>query len=111
MHGWRNLSQLAAALGGLPILGCLAGSPSREAGIRYGDILLAIDGKPTPTWDDFLSARKDAKGQFTAKIFRDGEEFAVVIVLRPSNQSPLEVLAELIDSGIVPSDAAEAGTN
>jgi S1-C subfamily serine protease len=109
MHGWQNLSRLAAALGGLPILGCLAGSPSREAGIRYGDILLSIDDKPTPTWDDFLSARKEVKGRFVARIFRDGVEMAILIVLRPNPQSPLEVLAELMGGGLVPVEGGPEG--
>ena len=38
----KDLSALADALGGLPILGCLEGSPAAEAAIQKGDILLGI---------------------------------------------------------------------
>lgn len=106
MQSRNDLSKLAAALGGLPVLGCLEKSPAAEAGVRYGDILLALDGHPTATWDDFLFARGRAQGQFVARIFRDGGELEILVVLRPSTRQPLEVLAELMDRGVVAPPAA-----
>ena len=96
MRSRSDLGKLAAALNGIPVLGCLSGSPAARAGVRYGDILLAIDGQPTTNWDDFLTIRSGVKGGFTARIFRDGEEFEMRIELR-DGPSPvgMELLAEL----------------
>lgn len=33
-----------------------AGKPAREAGLMEGDIIVAIDGRPTPDWQDVLLA-------------------------------------------------------
>ena len=96
MNSRSDLARLAAALGGLPILGCLEGSPAAEAGLRYGDILLAIDGVVTESWNDFIEARGRCKGGFSARIFRAGEEFEVFVPLRASTRSPLDILGELI---------------
>jgi S1-C subfamily serine protease len=90
-----DLSRLATALGGLPVLGCLDGSPAAEAGLRYGDVLLALDGAPTRTWNDFIDARSRAEGGFVVRIFRDGAELDLSIALRAHAGSPAEVLAEL----------------
>lgn len=95
MKSQKDLSALATAVGGLPVLGCLAGSPAANAGTRYGDILLSVDGTPTPTWEAFLAARAQCRGQFVARIFRDGEELELVIELRPESRSPLELISEL----------------
>lgn len=78
-------------------MGCLEGSPAAEAGVRYGDILLALDGSPTPTWDDFIRVRSLVRDRFVARIFREGAEIEVPIELRKSGKSPLEILSEIVD--------------
>ncbi|MEY4580370.1 MAG: hypothetical protein RL701_5073 [Pseudomonadota bacterium] len=97
-----DLARLATALGGLPILGCLNGSPAADAGIRYGDILLSVDGKPTTSWDDFLAARKVSTDHMLARVFRQGVEFDISIPLRPATRSPTDILGELQTRGILP---------
>jgi S1-C subfamily serine protease len=101
MQSRNDLYRLAAAMGGVPILGCLDGSPAALAGVRYGDILLAIDGTPTRNWDDFLEARSRCKEGFVARIFRGGEEFEVSIRLRAATQNPMDVLGELVARDIL----------
>lgn len=91
----NDLSRLAAALNGLPVLGCLEGSPAAEAGMRYGDILLALDDVPITSWNDFIEARSHSKGGFVARIFRDGEELDIKVVLRTTYPKAGEVLGEL----------------
>lgn len=97
MQSQSKLSRLAAALGGLPVMGCLEGSPAAEAGVRYGDILLALDGAPTPTWDDFIRVRSAVRDRFVARIFRDGAELDIAIELRRTSKSPFELLSEIVD--------------
>ena len=99
-----DLTRLATTLGGLPVLGCISGSPADEAGMRYGDILLAVNGFPTATWDDFLRARAHSDGTLLARIFRQGVEFDVSLPLRKSTASPMEIVAELQIRGIMPGD-------
>jgi S1-C subfamily serine protease len=105
-----DLSRLASTLGGLPVLGCLAGSSAANAGVRYGDVLLAVDGIPTPTWGEFLEARSKCKGTMLARIFRNGAEHEIELELRPPSKSPLELIAELQEQGIgALSEASDPG--
>ena len=90
-----ELTQLASSLGGLPILGCLPGSPAARAGIYYGDIVLSLDGRPTPSWSAFLqaSAQRDRADQaLRLRIFRSGRELELVLSLSPNASSPRAVL-------------------
>ena len=105
MRSLAELSRLAAALGGLPVLGCLDGSPAAEAGMRYGDILLALDDTPVSSWDDFIQARSQRRDGFRARIFRDGEELTLAIVLRPASAqpAPAAILGQLLERKLVPS--------
>jgi S1-C subfamily serine protease len=86
-----QLSHLATVLGGIPIPGCLAGSPAARAGIRYGDVLLAIDGSPTPSWSDFLEARRFSS-RVTVRVFRQGAELDIVMELPLTTRTPRHVM-------------------
>jgi hypothetical protein len=74
--------------------------------MRYGDILLAVNGLPTASWNDFLEARARSDGQLLARVFRQGIEFDLSLTLRANNATPLEVLGELQGRGILPSSAS-----
>jgi S1-C subfamily serine protease len=97
-----DLSRLATELGGLPILGCLAGSPAERAGIRYGDIVLSINGEQTASWADFFAARRRTTGQITVRVFRLGTEFEVSMELPETSKTPREVLEELQSRDLLP---------
>lgn len=88
-----ELSRLATALGGVPISTCQPGSPAARAGIRYGDILLSINGVPTPAWVDLLRAHSHSAGPAAVRVFRSGVEFEVAMHLPSRARTPREVLA------------------
>jgi S1-C subfamily serine protease len=77
MKTQSELRELARALGGLPILITFPGSPSQVAGLRYGDIVLEVNGKPTPDLDAYVAARGIAKDHMAMRYFRDGKEIEV----------------------------------
>ena len=90
-----ELTQLATSLGGLPILGCLPGSPAARAGLRYGDIVLALDGTLTPSWSAFLqaSAQRDrADRALRVRVFRSGRALELLLDLCRTANSPRAVL-------------------
>lgn len=70
----RSLGKLAATLGGMPVLSTLPSSPAARAGIRYGDIVLSVNGRPTPTVDDYVQATMIRRDGMTLVLFRDGVE-------------------------------------
>jgi len=89
------LTELATSLGGLPILGCLPGSPAARAGLRYGDIVLALDGRATPSWSAFLQAstqRDRADRALRLRVLRNGRELDLVLDLSREANSPRAVL-------------------
>jgi C-terminal processing protease CtpA/Prc len=89
----NDLVALARALGGVPVFGCLPGSPADLAGIGYGDVVLSIDGHPTPSWDAYLAARERSGPAMRVRLFRDGIEREVDLVLRRGAGLTVETLA------------------
>lgn len=92
----QNLSQLAGTLGGLPVYGCLPGSPADRAGVRYGDVLLGVDGYDTPSWDAYLAARENSGPKIRLRLFRDGSEFEIEIALETRKGLTPELIADTI---------------
>lgn len=86
------LTLIANSLNGLPILGCASGSPAAHAGLRYGDIVLAVDGTPTPSWADFFEASARASGELRLRVFRQGRELALRLQLAPDARTPRALL-------------------
>lgn len=98
----RELTKLAAALEGLPILGCRPGSPSARAGLRYGDILLSVDGVATPDWATFIEVRERCVDVMSVVVFREGDHIRIEVPLAGAPLDAPTVLAELIAERIVP---------
>lgn len=95
----EHLTRLAGALGGLPVLGCRPDSPAARVGIRYGDILLAVNGVPTPSWSAYLEARALRAGAMVVEIFRGGAELSFELPLElesPMSSDARLLLAELM---------------
>ena len=81
----EDLSRIADTLGGLLILGVLPDSPAAQAGLRYGDILLSVNGEATPDWVTYIEVTKSRPTQQHIRIFRDGgeEEFTLKLPSEP----------------------------
>jgi regulator of sigma E protease len=62
-------------------------SPAAHAGIHAGDLVLAIDGKPMPTWRDVELATMASPGRALAVRFRRGaEEHEVSLTPAPTSR-------------------------
>jgi len=94
----KQLEEMAEAVRGVPVLGCLPGSTSAEAGVRYGDIVVSVNGVPTPTINEYLEARKLRTDGYELVLFRAGEEFKVFVPFRPPID-PMEALVAQIADG------------
>jgi len=110
-----ELSKLAEALGGLPVLACFPKSPADRAGIRYGDIVLAVNGIKTPDWATFIQARAKDERYMRVDLFRNGTYVTVELDLEDSTPlDPPTLLAEILSERIVPyapSDSDDIGDN
>jgi S1-C subfamily serine protease len=105
MHSRKDLHKLAAALGGLPVLGCIPNSSANRAGVVSGDILLSVNGRPTPDWMAFVEARSLNDEAMVCEVFRDGVTREVVVPLHGSARlDPAQLLAELIAERLLPLD-------
>jgi S1-C subfamily serine protease len=91
-----NLDKLAETLGGLPVYGCLPGSHAARAGLRFGDVLLSVDGTPTRTWVDYLKAREHSGDSIRVRLFRDGLELEVDIPLDRTLTTGAEGVARVL---------------
>jgi S1-C subfamily serine protease len=69
--------EIAAIYGGVPVLGALPDSPAARVGIRFGDVLLELNGRRTSTIDDVLEARTGEETTLTAKVIRNGVELTL----------------------------------
>jgi S1-C subfamily serine protease len=75
-----NVSTMAKIYGGMPFLGSLPDSPAERAGLRWGDIVLAVNGLPTPDCDAFVKARMAREHGATVRFVRDGVESEVELL-------------------------------
>ena len=104
-----DFERIAATLGGLCLLGCLRGSPAERAGLRYGDVVVEVNGQPTPNWVSYIDAIRVRRPVMTVRFFRDGTERTAELALPPEpppqhQQSTQELLRELARNFIVPTE-------
>jgi S1-C subfamily serine protease len=87
----RDFFEIAKIYGGLAYLGSIPGSPAEKARLRRGDVVLAVNGMPTPDLAAFLEARGLREGGATVRFVRDGVESEVELVwekAQPPSRSP-----------------------
>ena len=81
-----QLNKLAESLQGIAVWGCLPGSRAQRMGLRYGDVLLSVNGVRTSGMDDYLQARELRSDVVELVVFRDGSELSVSIELDPEQR-------------------------
>ncbi len=72
----KKLHEMAKILGGLPVLMVFPNSPAKEQGISYGDIILSVNGHPTPNYEEYAVARKLRQDGMSCVVFRAGHELS-----------------------------------
>jgi len=104
MIGKAALFALAKALEGIPVLGTLGGTPAARAGIRYGDILIEVNGVRTRTVLDYIEAKSLRDDGMDIVVFRTGAEQrqALVYDQPAAPMDPAAILAELVTLRIAP---------
>jgi S1-C subfamily serine protease len=79
MKSPREIQAVANILGGVPILGVVPGSPAERSGLRYGDIVLSLNGVATDSFEAFLCAHDTNSGELAIEVFRDGALLAFMM--------------------------------
>jgi putative serine protease PepD len=69
--------------GGVLVSAIVPGGPAAKAGIKAGDVILAVKGQPTPTADVLVSVLADLHPGQTVpvKLLRHGKELTVTVTL------------------------------
>jgi len=93
----KQLEEIAATVQGIPIFGCLPRSTAEEAGVRYGDIVLSVNGVRTFTIDDYLGARALRASGMELRVFRGGQELNLNVEFRVSESDPQELAGQIAE--------------
>ncbi len=110
----RSVFALAKALDGIPVLGTLEGTPAAQAGIRYGDVLLSVNGMRTRNMFDYVEAKALRSDGMEIIVFRGGAEQKRELTYEGETLTdPAKLIAELVtlrigveDEGADPTGAA-----
>lgn len=68
-----KLEHLAKILQGIPVWEVFPDSAAALAGVRFGDIILRVNGVATPTFKKFLAAGETHLKRLEFEVFRDGK--------------------------------------
>jgi serine protease Do len=60
------------------------GSPAETAGIRQGDLLVAVNGAPVSSADDLFDAMETGAGELQVRVVRGTEELEITVRFEPT---------------------------
>lgn len=75
---------------GLNIQYVIPGSPAVKAGVRPGDRLIAVDGHPINTAEDYQAATQEWAPIHVYDIVRGNEHLALTVHLPPRDDKPVD---------------------
>jgi S1-C subfamily serine protease len=67
-----QIEKLAKVIGGIPVWEVFPESAASMAGVRFGDIIVSVNGTATPTFEDFLAAGEAHLANIVFEVFRNG---------------------------------------
>jgi len=86
-------------------------SPAQQVGIKPGDRIVAVDGKPVKTWEDLLEYMKHYKGDKPLKItvLRNGKELTFTVIPKKyGNRYIIGVEVQFPEKVVIKHDPIEA---
>ncbi len=91
--------KIADTYGGILVLGALPGSPAAELGLRYGDVLLSVNGMRTSVVEHFLEARTLDTKRMRLELVRSGQTLILELdISRRNTKKTLQDVAEHLAS-------------
>lgn len=68
-----QIEKLAKVIGGIPVWEVFPESAAAMAGVRFGDIIVSVNGTATPTFEEFLAAGEAHIAHIVFGVFRNGQ--------------------------------------
>lgn len=105
----RDLQALASAVEGVPVFGCFSGGAAERAGVRYGDVILEVNGMRTRNVDDYIEAAQLDDDHMKIVVLRDGVEQSFELELDLPTRTSEEYLEEIMERGMLPTEVDRRG--
>lgn len=107
---FNQLADLAKTVGGIPVNVAFKGRPGSNAGLQRGDIVIKVNGIPTPTtaaYFDASHARHDKNGIREFDVWRDGKVLQLQVDVSGASMTEKEVHVELKQVALKHTDKPE----
>lgn len=106
----ETLNEMAKTLNGMPVLGCLEGSSAAQAGVRYGDILLSVNGQRVHDATGYVEAKALSKDGMDIVLFRDGKEMSLRVDYdkEAGPVNPMSLVTQLAGMNLINTDPTTA---
>lgn len=82
-----DILRLANAEQGVPLWGCTPGSPSDQAGLRYGDIILSVNGSRTRTAAEYARVADITDHPYLVEIRRGADLLTLTVIPAAAHES------------------------